>query len=58
MQIPIPAQSTSSIAANFDKVLQTTKRLLIEAANPPLKAHGTETEKRYTITVDTVLVLR
>jgi hypothetical protein len=58
MQIPIPAQSTSSIAANFDKVLETTKRSLTEAANPPFKAHGTEMEQRYTITVDTVLVLR
>jgi hypothetical protein len=42
MRIPIPAQSTSSISANFGKVLETTKKFFMETANQPLKAHGAE----------------
>jgi Putative addiction module component len=46
MQIPIPAQSTSSIAANFDKVLEKTRVFFMETASQSLKAYEAEIEKR------------
>ena len=47
MRTPTSIESISSITANFDKVLDKTRRFFLGAADQPLRAHAiAEIEKR------------